>query len=328
MAAIYTTVPEGLVPLLETHLPNSLPVLRRLQFTRFKGGMRPTARVIFASDAPLSPDAASGSPPPRHFTVAYLDFGSGKETQMFMYSTLEDEDGGGGGAAIPSAGGKDEQEGKEGRETAELQIMAALEAARQVSKEQSDDIGRRYYPEACLVGTLATATRAAMVRRGATVRPRADYEYEKWLFRVEEVPDGVEGAALPEGATWGPATERDCEVVIARTEIPRQVKTLMTFPSLVLRLADGTPIAWSFLGTDGSLSSLHCEPPYRRRGCAKTLAARLFKTGTGAYGPDGWASADVAPDNVGSRAMCKSLNGRHAWNCSWNIIQLEERTEG
>ncbi|KAK2030823.1 acetyltransferase [Colletotrichum zoysiae] len=296
MAVIYTTVPEGLVPLLETHLPNSLPVLRRLQFTRFKGGMRPTARVIFASDAPLSPGAASGSPP-RHFTVAYLDFGSGKETQMFMYSTLEDEE--------------------EGGETAELQIMAALEAARQVSEEQSGDAGRAYYPGACLVGTLATATRAAMVRRGATVRPRADYEYEKWLFRVEEVPGGVEGAALPEGATWGPATERDCEVVIARTEIPRQVKTLMTFPSLVLRLADGTPIAWSFLGTDGSLSSLHCEPPYRRRGYAKALAARLFKTGTGAYGPDGWASADVAPDNVGSRSMCKSLNGRHAWDCSW-----------
>ncbi|KAK2058720.1 acetyltransferase [Colletotrichum caudatum] len=321
MAAIYTTVPEGLVPLLETRLPNSLPVLRRLQFTRFKGGMRPTARVIFASDAPLSPGAAPGSPlppppPPRHFAVAYLDFGSGKETQMFMYSTLEDED-------------EDEDE-RGGRESAELQIMAALEAARQVGEEQSPDGAGRahHYPGACLVGTLATATRAAMVRRGAAVRPRADYEYEKWLFRVEEVPDGVGGAALPEGATWGPATERDCEVVIARTEIPRQVKTLMTFPSLVLRLADGTPIAWSFLGTDGSLSSLHCEPPYRRRGYAKALAAMLFRTGTGAYGPDGWASADVAPDNVGSRAMCKSLNGRHAWNCSWNIIQLEEETKG
>ncbi|KAK1573656.1 acetyltransferase [Colletotrichum navitas] len=303
MAAIYTTVPEGLVPLLETHLPNSLPVLRRLQFTGFKGGMRPTARVIFASDAPLSSGAESGSPPqPRHFTVAYLDFGSDKETQLFMYSTLEDEH----GTAIPCE--------EEERETAELQIMAALEAVRQVGREQPDG-GRAHYPGACLVGTLATATRAVMIRRGATVRPRASYEYEKWLFQVEDVPEP--DAALPEGATWGPATERDCEVVIARTEIPRQVKTLMTFPSLVLRLADETPIAWSFLGTDGSLSSLHCEPPYRRRGYAKALAARLFKTGTGHYGLDGWASADVAPDNVGSRAMCKSLNGRHAWNCSW-----------
>ncbi|KAK2017647.1 hypothetical protein LZ32DRAFT_600431 [Colletotrichum eremochloae] len=214
MAAICTTVPEGLVPLLEMHLPNSLPVLRRLQFTRFKGGMRPTARVIFASDAPLSPCIAS-EPPSRHFTVAYLDFGSDKETQLFMYSTLEDED----GAAISCEKEKE-------REVAELQIMAVLEAVRQVSREQPDGGGGgRAYPGACLVGTLATATRAAMVRRGATVRPRASYEYEKWLFRVEEVPDevGPDSAQLPEGATWGPATERDCEVVIARTDIPRQV---------------------------------------------------------------------------------------------------------
>ncbi|KAK1990435.1 hypothetical protein LX36DRAFT_647853 [Colletotrichum falcatum] len=332
MAAIYTTVPEGLVPLLETHLPNSLHVLRRLQFTRFKGGMRPTARVIFASDALLSPGAAassssssssSPSPSPRHFTVAYLDFGSGKETQLFMYSTLEDE------AATPGGQGEDGQR----TEAAELQIMAALEAVRQVGREQPDVGGGgnnsagRAYPGACLVGTLATATRDAMARRGATVRPRASYEYEKWLFRVGEVPaDGeVEPAeALPEGATWGPATERDCEVVIARTEIPRQVKTLMSFPSLVLRLADGTPIAWSFLGADGSLSSLHTEPPYRCRGYATALAARLIRTGTAQYGPDGWAAADVAPGNAGSLAMCKRLNGRHAWNCSWNIIQLEE----
>ncbi|KAK1977738.1 hypothetical protein LZ30DRAFT_730936 [Colletotrichum cereale] len=232
-----------------------------------------------------------------------------------MYSTLEDNDGGGGDAAT----GEEEEDG-EGKETAELQIMAALEAARQVSREHPDD--GRAFPGACLVGTLATATRAAMTRRGATVRPRAAYEYEKWLFRVDEVPDEVgvvdePGAALPEGAAWGPATERDCEVVVSRTEIPRQVKTLMTFPSLVLRLADGTPIAWAFLGTDGSLSSLHCEPPYRRRGYAKALAARVFKRSTGEYGPDGWASADVAPNNVGSRGMCRNLNGRHAWNCSW-----------
>ncbi|TID02839.1 hypothetical protein CH35J_004551 [Colletotrichum higginsianum] len=304
MATTYTTVPAGLTALLETHLPNSLPVLRRLQFTRFKGGIRPTARIIFASDSPLAaiPDEEAGLPDKKtSFTVAYLDFGSNNETQLFVYSTLED-----------GAVATDEE-----REAGERHIMAALDAVRQVSDEQPDN---RAYPGACLVGTLATVTRDVMIRRGARVKPRADYEYEKWLFRVEEIPEF--DAVLPEGATWASATERDCEVVISRTTVPRQVKTLMSFQSLVLKLADGTPIAWSFLGTDGSLSSLHCEPEYRQRGYAKALAARLLKRGTGDYGSDGWACADVAPTNLGSRGMCKSLNGRHAWNCSWNIIML------
>lgn len=204
MAAIYTSVPDGLTSLLEAHLPHSLPVLRRLQFTRFPGGMRPTARVIFASDTPLpSSSGQDGSPAPRHFTAAYLDFGSHIETQLFLYSTLED-------------GGLDGD--AEAREASEAQVDAALAAVARVSAEQPEN---RAYPGGCLVGTLATATRDAMVRRGARVEPRAVDQYEKWLFRVEELPDV--DVVLPDGAAWAPATEADCEVVISRTYVPRQV---------------------------------------------------------------------------------------------------------
>ncbi|GKT47825.1 uncharacterized protein ColSpa_08006 [Colletotrichum spaethianum] len=202
MAAIYTTVPDGLIPLLESHLPNSLPILRRLQFTRFRGGMRPTARIIFASDSPLVAEQTGQSPSQRNFTAAYLDFGSNIETQLFIYSTLED-------GTIT--------DGQE-REAAELQIMAAIDAVKQVSREQPDN---RAYPGGCLVGTLATVTRETMIKRGVVVKQRAVYEYEKWLFRVDEVPEFE--VTLPEGATWAPATERDCEVVISRTTVPRQV---------------------------------------------------------------------------------------------------------
>ncbi|OLN83378.1 hypothetical protein CCHL11_03031 [Colletotrichum chlorophyti] len=308
MAEIYTSVPDALVPLLQSHLPRSLPVLRRLQFTRFKGGMRPTARVIFASDphSRLAPEQDGPAAEPRNFTAAYLDFGSVRETNLFIYSTLEDGN-------VSS----DEE-----KETCELLIMAALDAVKKVGKEQPDG---RADPGGCLVGTLATVTREVMIRRGAHVKPRATYEYEKWLFRVDEIPEV--DVALPEGAVWSPANETDCEIVISRTYVPRAVKTLMSFPSLVIRLEDGTPIAWAFLGTDGSLSSLHCEEPYRKRGYAKALAAKLFKRSTGDYGSDGWGSADVAPDNVGSRGMCKSLKGKHVWNCSWNIVQLEPLEE-
>lgn len=212
MATIHTSVPEGLIPLLESHLPSSLVLLRRLQFTRFKDGMRPTARIILASDAPLSSitsqgkDGTTSDEQPRNFCAAYLDFGSTKETQLFMYSTLED---------APTRTFTNED-----KKVAESQIAAVLNAVTQVSKQQPDN---RTLPGACLVGTLATPTRDAMLRAGVRVTPRQDYEYEKWLFRVENIPDLEDRVTLPEGATWSPATERDCEIVISRTEIPRQV---------------------------------------------------------------------------------------------------------
>lgn len=126
----------------------------------------------------------------------------------------------------------------------------------------------------------------------------------------------------------------------------------------MLKLKDGTPIAWAFIGNspwtrlidssthseaglDGSLISLHCEVSqfyintsffiqsdnikqngYRRRGIAKLLAAKLLRqTGiefsNDKYAGHEWSSADVAPDNEGSRAMCKSLNATPHWSISW-----------
>ncbi|KAI8317121.1 hypothetical protein K4K59_011029 [Colletotrichum sp. SAR11_240] len=162
MAAIHTSVPDGLIPLLESHLPNSLPILRRLQFTRFPSGQRPTARIILAADAPVSDS-------PRNFAAAYLDFWSGIETSLFMYSTLEDSP----PSSIPAAD----------REVCEAQVGAVVDAVKAVAREQPQHRG---YPGRCLVGTLATAVKEAMVRRGVGIEARQEYEYEKWLFRVED----------------------------------------------------------------------------------------------------------------------------------------------
>lgn len=61
------------------------------------------------------------------------------------------------------------------------------------------------------------------------------------------------------------------------------------------------------------------QESYRRRGLAKTLAAKLFREGTSRYGPDGWSSADVSADNEGSRGMCRRLNGKPHWVVSWYV---------
>ncbi|EWZ48871.1 hypothetical protein FOCG_07283 [Fusarium oxysporum f. sp. radicis-lycopersici 26381] len=80
-------------------------------------------------------------------------------------------------------------------------------------------------------------------------------------------------------------------------------KLLLKLPSLFIKLEDGTPVAWAFLAVDGSLCSVHCEEPFRRRGLAKTVSAKLLHTKTSSFGNDNFAAADVAPDNTSSQEM-------------------------
>ncbi|EWZ02785.1 hypothetical protein FOYG_02009 [Fusarium oxysporum NRRL 32931] len=105
------------------------------------------------------------------------------------------------------------------------------------------------------------------------------------------------------GMVWGTGTAWDCELVKSRTSVPRSVELLLTLPSLFIKLEDGTPVAWAFLAVDGSLCSVHCEEPFRCRGLAKTVSAKLLRTKTSSFGNDNFAAADVAPDNTSSQEM-------------------------
>lgn len=62
---------------------------------------------------------------------------------------------------------------------------------------------------------------------------------------------------------------------------------------------------------------IELKEDFRRRGLAKMLAGKLMRQGPGDFADDGWSSADVAPDNMGSRGMCKSLKGTPHWEVSW-----------
>ena len=92
----------------------------------------------------------------------------------------------------------------------------------------------------------------------------------------------------------------------------------MILPSVAVRLADGSPVAWGFISVDGTLGTLHCEEPYRRRGIAKAVATRVMRDfSTRFEGGDGWCAADVTVGNLESTGMCKSLGGKLAWRISW-----------
>ena len=84
-AQVYSTIPEGLLKLLGDNLPYSLPLLRRIQFTKFEGGLTKTARIILVSEH----GDLEGESTPQRFSAAYLDIGGGPDTQMWVYSTVE-----------------------------------------------------------------------------------------------------------------------------------------------------------------------------------------------------------------------------------------------
>lgn len=195
----FTHVPAGLLDLLSVHLPFSLPLLRRLQSTKWKGGRNPSSRILFAADdgePPQNADANRG----RHFAAAYLDPAAGPETQMWMYSTLED-------------GGLSPQD----IETASRLVESVASQSQGIGREYSGELA---YPNGILIGSLHSSVKKAMEATGSSFGGRSEYGYDKWLFKVDELPPA--DLSLPDGMYWSPATREDCLLVTSRTHLPRQ----------------------------------------------------------------------------------------------------------
>lgn len=212
---VFRDVPAELLHLLEAHLPQSITLLRRLQFTTFPTGKTDSARIIVASDVPLQECHGDGTNVPnstvRHFTATYLDPSHGLETNMWLYSTLEKSQG-----AIPSSPALSHVEDTLCRQ----QIGAVLDEARHQ--------GRIYpvqplaHPDHIFIGSLNNAVRDVALASGLHFGPTPKYEYEKFIFRIDELPPPKD-PELPAGMVWGTGTMQDCELVKSRTSMPRSV---------------------------------------------------------------------------------------------------------
>ncbi|KAL7941394.1 hypothetical protein V8C42DRAFT_335039 [Trichoderma barbatum] len=301
----FSSVPGKLVELLTVDLPYSLPLLRRLQSTKFNQGTSAHARIVFVSDAKLSLDETIDLKQPKTFTAAYLDF-SKQETQMYIYSTLE------------------HQRNRDDPSNRPLYEQQLAEMVKEVIRLRNEYGQKLLFtdPDRILIGSLHSDIRSILEKFDGRVEPRPSGLYDKWLMRRDELPLLDEN--LPSGMYWDSATLDDCQLVVSRTDIPRTAQTLINLPNLMVKREDKTPIAWALLGTDGSLISVHVEEPYRRQGLAKKLAAKLLREKSLQFGEDGWLCADVSPSNVSSRAMCKSLNGKPHWVVSWICVILSE----
>jgi GNAT superfamily N-acetyltransferase len=155
--------------------------------------------------------------------------------------------------------------------------------------------------------------------------PGGDLELSKFVFKLSDLPTTRE---LPEGLRWGRMREQDIETVKARTHIPRSTKTLLSLESVgVFDEESDKAVAWTFLGVDGSLTTLHTEPEYRGKGIGKAVADKIIRDYAPGLAVDdegqAWCHADVYKGNVQSESLCRSLGGKALWKDYWVRIDLE-----
>jgi hypothetical protein len=99
---------------------------------------------------------------------------------------------------------------------------------------------------------------------------------------------------------------------------------MATMPDIALFSDDQEdPIAWALIGLDGSLTSLHVEEEWRKRGLGVLVARKIFRDGmavfwkhSGAADPR-FAHAYVAEGNIASESLLRKAEGVFGWNVHW-----------
>ncbi|KAB5579956.1 hypothetical protein GE09DRAFT_420601 [Coniochaeta sp. 2T2.1] len=318
-----------LISTLNSHLPHSLPLLRRIQFaSRVEGGSTPHSHVIYVH-SPSPPDSS-----PSHFAAAYLDLSRGPETECWVYSSLQasvpfNEDATSSEYIPPADLPADELAVAVEQLLVLLRRIRTIESSYAAENGNSEDgLNKGHSRHHVRVGALHETVRRLLVVAGVKVLRTSvvpagkEWEfYATWLIRVEDL-EGKNEVDLPEGLgwCWDVIREGDTGLVRGRTSIPKRDDTMLMVPSTVIRREDGTAIAWGYLGADGSVSTLHVEEPYRGRGLAKALTGRLLRTRLQELGDDGWCSTDISTTNLQSQGVFRSIGGRPAWTVSWYVI--------
>lgn len=172
---------------LTARLPQTLPVLRRLQFMKIKGGRTANSLVLASFKGEVE----------RCCVVAYLDFSRGPETEMWLYSSMEDG-----------------ELTKAEEALCQEQIVALLSYARQIER----DFDRpRETPGIVLIGSLHEKALKALQRRGMV--EEATSPNIKFVFDTSKLPPAK---PIPDHLQWTTIRVKDIPLVLSRTDIPRK----------------------------------------------------------------------------------------------------------
>lgn len=345
---------HSVLPVLRPFLPYSLPLYRRLQFP-----YRTRTSYVLATFPPpdsLAEDAAGKAP--QCFAVAFLDRSRRPETELWIFVSGQVP---GRCSGVPGDGNS--CAACEEAVLATLRHISILPLPKPVgpalasatengttdTTSQDEHLRHRdssfpvssylshlAYPSILLLGAahqlpVRILEQANLIR---TEWPGIGIPYLKYIFRLSDLPPPHE---LPQGLRWGEVRSQDCTLVQTRSAIPRTMDTIMRMPSVAVFSSspndvDGSgggeePVAWAFMGLDGSLTALHVEAGFRGRGLAKAVVGRLFREHLGVFGEveleeEGWAHSDVAVENWESRGVAKSLGGTEGWEVFWVRVDL------
>ncbi|KAK3648097.1 hypothetical protein LTR56_002575 [Elasticomyces elasticus] len=330
---------------LRPYLPVSLPLYRRLQFGRFFEDTSCIITNLRRDDIRGSPqsswtEAQNGKDDAlsRPWFMAFVDRSCRPETETWVFGTWEAEPD---GLAMGDKQNREAERLLRGlvdavKRLPVLPSMHEAAAAELKNEERVDSVGNspnEYAahsddPNIMLWGAIHERTMHILHRMGviATQYKASAMPNHTFVFDVAETPTPP---PLPKGLIWGEVHPRHFALVRSRTQIPRQDRTMVDLPSLAIypsKSPSVAPIAWAFVGLDGSLTTLHVEPEWRGRGLAKAVATKLFRECMDGFWEaqiqTKFAHGFVQVGNEASARVCKSLGGRSQWECYWVRIDL------
>lgn len=290
----------------------------------------------------LNPNVALEIPNKDQWLIAFVDMTCRPETEVWMFASWE--------GSASTNGVVNEDDGQKNLQARLLRqliktmkslpiptslhqdILDAEQA--QVRDDDLDASGRSRAESAAhmmrqdimLLGAIHEKTAQVLAREGFIIRsfPRAGMvPNHMYTFAVDTLPNTV-STTLPEDLRWGTLSRQHFALVRVRTQIPRQDKTLAVLPNVAIFEAEG-PVAWAFVGLDGSLSTLHVEPEYRGKGLAKAVMAKLFKEKMDLFWEEGVervAHDYVIKGNEASVGVSKSMGGKSEWEVFWCRMDL------
>jgi hypothetical protein len=335
------------------YFKTALALYRRLQFGRFLG-----SSYLYTNWKLDSPEPSGNGHKEGPWFYAFIDRGGRPETEVWIFGSWEVDtqhpiDG-------PSSNGTNKQELSNGATaTKDEEIRTLLLALIQTLKSQSpppsihadadvlaaqsqlsttdihrtkssSNAARLPDPEIMLWGAVhATTTEHLQALDVAATHLLPIMPNHTFVFPLSGLPAPV---SLPSTLRWGKLQKQHFPLVRSRTEIARQDFTLERLPNLAVfpaEPADAAPVAWAFVGLDGSLTTLHTEASHRRMGLAMTLTAKLFREEMGVFWEEGMerlAHGNVAVGNEASASMCRRLGGKSVGEVYWIRVDLKAKS--
>ena len=181
-------VSESTLIALTNHLPHSIALFRRLQFMNMNGGKTRNSHVFTLFK---SPDI---------FTVAYLDFSRGTETEMWLYSSME---------RLP---------GSEIETNCQEQVLEILKRVKAIENPYVEANGTRATPGIVLIGSLHEKILRFLEDQQRV--KQATGPHFKFIFKAADLPPEV--ALRSEDLIYSEIRKSDIPLVLSRTEIPRK----------------------------------------------------------------------------------------------------------